>query len=161
MASGIRLPAGLVPALGAAVAVQIATAAWGIAQQTATGMGVLLAGLAVFAVVAGVALHRFRGVNGARVDGLASQVVLGASPLATGAYLGALAGATWAAFEAEWWVTAVAAVAGGAGYALGVRRWWDAYVADPVTHARGASPRMLAALVLVAGLGLVVLLVLA
>ncbi len=161
MASGLRLPAELVPALGAAVAVQVATAAWGIAQQTAAGMVVLLLGLATFALVAVLVLHRFRRINGARVDGLASQVLLGTGPTATGAYVGAMAAATWAAFASQWWLVAVAAVAGGAGYALGVRQWWRAYVGDPVAHAGGASPRVLAALAVVACLGLVVLLVLA
>ena len=144
-----------------AVALQIATAAWGIAEQTTTGMVVLLPGLAAFALVAGVGLHRFRRINGARVDGLASQIVLGTGPMATGAYVGALAAATWAAFESQWWLVAVAAVAGGVGYALGVRQWWRAYVGDPVGHARGASPRVLVALAVVACLGLVALLVLA
>ena len=155
------MPGGLVPALGAAVALQIATAAWGMAQQTAAGIVVLLVGLAAFALVAGGALHRFRRLNGARVDGLASQVVLGTGPLATTAYLGALAAGTWAAFESQWWLVAISAVAGGVGYALGVQQWWRAYVVDPVTLTRGASPRVLAALVAIACLGLVVLLVLA
>ena len=124
-------------------------------------MVVLLAGLAVFALIAGFALHRFRRINGARVDGLAGQILLGTGPLATGAYLGALALATWAAFESQWWLVAIAAVAGGVGYALGVRQWWHAYVDDPAGHARGASPRVLVALAVIACLGLVALLVLA
>lgn len=161
LTSALRLPAGVVPAIATGVALQVATAAWGIAQQTTAGMVVLLVGLAVFALVAGFALHRFRRINGARVDGLAGQILLGTGPVATGAYLGALAAATWAAFDSQWWLVAIAAVAGGAGYAFGVRQWWRAYVGDPTAHARGASPRVLVAAALIAGLGLVALLVLA
>ncbi len=161
LTSGLRLPTGLLPALVVAVAVQVATAAWGIAEQTTLGLTVLLAGLAVFALIAGFALHRFRRINGARVDGLVGQILLGTGPLATGAYLGGLAAATWAAFESRWWLVAIAAMGGGAGYAFGVRQWWHGYVDDPAAHARGASPRILVAVTVIAGLGLVALVVLA
>ena len=156
LAAGLRLPAGLFPVLAAAVAVQIGTAAFGIAQQTAAGSAVVLAGLAVFLLVAALALHQFRRINGVRVHALGSQIVLGTGTTSTLAYLGAFAAATWAAFESLWWLVAVAAVAGGAGYALGVRQWWHAYRHDPVAHASGASPRLLAVL---ACLGLAALLV--
>ena len=138
---------------------QIGTAAVGIAQQTAAGIALLTAGLAVFLFVAALALHQFRRINGVRVDGLGSQIVLGTGTTSTLVYLGTLAAATWAAFESLWWLVAVAAVAGGAGYALGVRQWWHAYRHDPVAHASGASPRLLAALAVLACLGLAALLV--
>jgi hypothetical protein len=156
LAAGLRLPAGLQPLLAAAVAVQVGTAAYGIAKQTAAGLALLLAGLAVFLSVAALALYRFRRINGVRVDGLASQIVLGTGSLV---YLGAFAAATWAAFESRWWLVAGAAVAGGVGYALGARQWWHAYRHDPVAHASGASPRLLAALAVLAGLGLAALLI--
>jgi len=159
LAAGLRLPTGLHPVLGIAVALQIATAAYGIAQQTAAGLAVLLAGLAVFLLVAAVGLHRFRRINGVRVDGLASQVLLGSGATASVTYLAALAAATWAAFESVWWVVAVAAVVGGAGYAFGAHQWWRAYRHDPAAHASGVSPRMLASLAVLACLGLAVLLV--
>lgn len=157
LAAGLRLPAGTHPALAAAVAIQMGTAAYGIASRTTSGLVVALAGVAVFLAVAGVVLHEFRRINGVRVDGLASQIVLGAGATSTGAYMCALGAATWAAFESRWWLVAVVAVAGGAGYALGGRRWWDAYQLDPATHAGGASPRVLAALAVLACLGLVAL----
>ncbi len=94
-----------------------------------------------------------------RVDGLASRVVLGSGALSSTAYLGAFAAATWAAFGSVWWVVAVAAVAGGVAYALGARQWWHSYLKDPVAYARGASPRVLAALALVAAIGFAVLVV--
>lgn len=145
--------------LAAAVALQIGTAAWGIAQQTVAGLAVLLGGLTAFLLVSGAALHQFRHINGARVDGLASQVVLGAGATPSLAYLGALTAATWAAFGSLWWLALVASVLGGVGYALGLRQWWRGYRRDPVGHARGASPRVLAVLAVLACLGLAALLV--
>jgi hypothetical protein len=159
LAAGLRLPTGLHPLLGVAVAVQIATAAYGIAQQTAVGLAVVLAGLGVFLLVAAIGLHRFQRINGVRVDGLAGHVLLGTGAISSVAYLAAFAAATWAAFEAMWWVVAVAAVVGGAGYALGARQWWRAYRHDPVTHASGVTPRMLAALAVLSCVGFAALLV--
>jgi hypothetical protein len=159
MSAGLRLPAGLIPALAAATAIQIGTAAYGIANHAVVGLAVALAGVAVFLGVAAVMLFRFRQINGVRVDGLASQIVLGTGSLPTGIYVAAFGVATWAAFDSRWWLVAVAAAAGGAGYAFSTLRWWRAYRNDPVTHAGGTSPRMLAALAVVACLGLVALLV--
>jgi hypothetical protein len=159
LAAGLRLPAGLHPALAAAVAVQIGTAAYGIAAQTAAGLAVALAGVAVFSGVAALALHQFRRINGVRVDGLASQIVMGTGTVSTLAYVGGFGGATWAAFESGWWLAAVAAVAGGVGYAFGAVRWWHAYQLDPAEHAGGVSPRALAVLAVLACVGLVALLV--
>ena len=159
MAAGLRLPTGLHPVLAAAVAVQIGTAAYGVAAQTAAGLAVALAGGAVFLGVAALALNQFRRINGVRVDGLTSQIVLGSGATSTLVYVSAFVAATWAAFESRWWLVAVAAVAGGAGYAFGVHRWWHAYRDDPVAHAGGASPRIIAALAVVASLGFIALLV--
>ncbi|MFI6079178.1 hypothetical protein ACIA5C_47510 [Actinoplanes sp. NPDC051343] len=158
-AAGLRLPTGLHPALAAAIAVQVGAAAYGISTQTAAGLAVALAGVAVFLGVAALLLYQFRRINGVRVDGLASQIVLGAGATPTLAYLGALGASTWAAFESRWWLVAAAAVAGGVGYAFGTLRWWHAYRHDPAAHAGGASARMLAALAVLACLGLVALLV--
>ncbi len=147
------------PALAAAVAIQVATAAYGVADHAAAGLAVALAGVAIFLGVAALTLHRFRRVNGVRVDGLASQIVLGAGATSTLAYVCAFGAATWAAFESRWWLVAAAAVAGGVGYAFGALRWWHAYRLDPAAHAGGASPRVLAALAVAACLGLVALMV--
>ena len=54
----------------------------------------------------------------------------------------------------------MAAVAAGVGCALGARHWWHAYRHDPAAHARGASPRVLGVLAVVACLGCAALLVL-
>lgn len=159
LAAGLRLPAGLHPALAAAVAIQVGTAAYGIANHAAAGLTAALAGVAIFMGVATLTLYRFQRINGVRVDGLTSQIVLGAGPISTLAYVGAFGAATWAAFEARWWLVAAAAVAGGVGYAFGALRWWHAYRHDPAAHAGGVSPRMLAVLAVLACLGLVALLV--
>jgi hypothetical protein len=159
LADGLRLPTGLYAAMAAAVAIQIGAAAYGISVQSAAGLGVALGGAAVFLGVAALALHQFRRLNGVRVDGLASQLVLGTGATASLTYLGAFAAATWAAFESRWWFVAAAALVGGVGYALGARQWWRAYRHEPAAHASGASPRMLAALALTACLGVVVLIV--
>lgn len=159
LAAGLRLPTGLHPVLAAAVTVQVGTAAYGVANHAAPGLVVALAGVAVFLGVAALALYQFRRINGVRVDGLASQILLGSGATATIAYVGAFGAATWAAFESHWWLVAAAAVAGGVGYAFGARRWWHAYRVDPAAHAGGASPRVLAALAALAFLGLVALMV--
>ena len=159
LAVGLRLPTGFHPALAAAVAVQVGAGAYGIAAQSAAGLAVALAGLAVFLGVAALMLHRFRRINGVRVDGLSSQVILGAGGTSTLVYLGAFWAATWAAFESRWWLVAAAAVVAGAGYAFGSLRWWRAYRHDPAAHAGGATPRALAALAVLACLGLAALLI--
>lgn len=159
LTAGLRLPAGHHPALAAAVAVQVGTAAYGIAEQTSAGLAVLLVGAALFLGVAALTLYRFRRINGVRVGGLDSKIVLGTGGVSTLVYLGAFGAATWAAFASMWWLVAAAAVAGGVGYALDARHWWHAYRHDPATHAGGVSPRLLASLAVLACLGLVALLV--
>ncbi|HWJ84475.1 MAG TPA: hypothetical protein VNR62_03545 [Cellulomonas sp.] len=160
MTAGLRLPAGFFAAFAVAVAVQLGTAAYGIAAQTVAGLGVVLAGLAFFLGTAALLLHRFRQTNGVTVDGLASQIVLAAGASASLVYLGALAGGIWAAFESAWWLVAVAAAVGGVGCALGARRWWRAYRHDPADRARGASPGLLGALAVAACVGFAALMVL-
>lgn len=159
LTAGLRLPTGLYLVLAFAVAVQLGSAAYGIAAQTVTGLAVVLAGLAIFLSVASLQLHQFRRINGVRVDGLTSKVVLAAGASPSLIYLGAFAGGVWAAFESQWWLVAAAALSRGIGCALGARQWWQAYRHDPVTHTHGASPRMLGVLAVVAFLGFAGLLV--
>jgi hypothetical protein len=157
LAAGLRLPRGLFPALAVAIAIQVGLAAYGIAAQTKAGVAVALAGAAVFLGLAALILVRFRRVNGVRVDGLASAIILGAGTPSTLVYLATFAAATWAAFESLWWLVVIAALLGGVGYAFSAFRWWRSYQHDPVERAGGASPRMLALLALAAGVGFVVL----
>jgi hypothetical protein len=152
LAARLRLPRGLHPVLAVAVALQIGAGAVGIARQTSAGM--VVAGLAVLFAVTVWALLRFRQINGVRVDGFASQIVLGTGVTASTSYVAAFVTATWAAFESIWWLVLAAAVCGGVGYAWGARRWWSAFQADPEGHAGGASPRVLALLVAATCLGL-------
>jgi hypothetical protein len=157
LSAGLRLPKGVYPVLAAAVAVQVGTAAYGIANHAASGLAVALGGVTVSVGTAAVILWRFRHINGVRVDALTSQVVLGEGPTSTTAYVASFGLALWAANESRWWLVALAAVAGGVGYAFGMARWWRAYLHDPAAHARGMSPRALAGLAALAGLGLVAL----
>jgi hypothetical protein len=159
LAAGLRLPAWLPAALAVVVAVQIGTAAYGIAAQTVAGLVVALGGAGLFLGTALLALRDFRGSNGVRVDGLASQLVLGSGSLSTSSYLGAFALATWAAFDSRWGYVVLAAAVGGAMYTLAVLRWWRAYRADPAARTVGASPLVLVLIALVACLGLVALVV--
>jgi hypothetical protein len=159
LAARLRLPTGPHPILASAVAVQVGAAAYGIAAQTTAGLAVALAGVAVMMGVAALLLHQFRRINGVRVDGLSSQIVLGTGGTSTLVYLGGFGAATWAAFGSAWWLVAAAAVVGGVGYAFGTLRWWHAYRHDPAAHAGGVSPQVLAALAVCAFLGLVALLV--
>ncbi|MDF8263548.1 hypothetical protein [Luteipulveratus flavus] len=164
LAADLRLPSGLHAWLGAAVAVQVATAAFGIAafnddDRNAWELVLLAAGCAVFAVVALVQIARFRRLNRATVGGWVSQAVLGSSNLASVAYGGGLAATMWAAFSDHPVLAVAAALATGAAYAAAAHHWWRAYRSDPARHARGASRAFLAACVLAAVVGLVALLV--
>jgi hypothetical protein len=159
LAEGLRLPTGFFVALAVTVTAQVGTAAYGISLQSTPGLAIALAGVTIFLGTAALLVRQFQRVNGVRVDGLASQVVLGGGATSSGAYLVALAAATWAAFEARWWLAAAAAVIGGVGYAIGALRWWKSYRHDPAAHAGGASPRMLGALAILAAIGFVALVV--
>lgn len=145
--------------LAVAVAIQIGTAGVGIARQSIAGLGLVGAGLLTFAGLAAVILWRFRRLNGASIGGLTSRAVLGTSNLSSLVYGSALAAATWASFEAEWWLVGLAAVAGGVGYAAAARRWWAAYLRDAAAHARGDSPPVLVVLAVLACIGAALLLV--
>ena len=157
LAGSLRLPSWFHASIGAAISVQIATTTYTLATPGASVL-VLVAGLLVFATVAAVQLARFRGLNGVWVGGLASRAVLGTSTLSSIVYAGSLAAAVWAGLAGLGWLAALAAAAGGIGYATCERRWWNAYLRDPAEHARAEPPRYLAGLAIVAVLGMVALL---
>jgi hypothetical protein len=95
LAHPITTPSWCFTSLALAVAVQI-----GLTALT-FGAGALwpvVAGLAVFAAVAGVQLLRFRRRNGVWLGGFASRVVLGTATPSSVAYAIALAAAIWAAY---------------------------------------------------------------
>jgi len=150
LVSSLRLPSAFHSSIGAAIAVQIATGALGIANQQLWGMALMATGVLVFVVVAAVQLSRFRRLNGAWVSGLASQVVLGTVGLASLTYATAFAAATWAAFTSARWLVPIAAVAGGFAYAWAGRRWWRQYQTAPAEYGRGERAIVVLAAVVVA-----------
>ena len=159
LASSLSLPRGFHVVLGGAIAVQVATAAYGVSSGGPAGTAVLVAGLLVFAAAAALVLVRFRRLNGVRVDGLASRAVLGTSSASSWTYAATLAAATWTAYGDHWWLTALVSIAGGAAYARGAQRWWRSYLGDPAGKAQGESRLQLALLVVVAVAGLAALFV--
>jgi hypothetical protein len=167
LAGALVLPSFFYAAIGAAVAVQIATAAFGIprsnvqgdhlAEVRAWGIVALAGGLAFFLLVAAIQLTRFRQLNGVWLGGLASRVVFGNDAAASTSYVVAFGASLWAGFEGIWWLVASCAIAGGAAYALSGRRWWRTYQGDPVAHGRGESAAWVAVFGVLAVAGLVLL----
>ena len=157
LAEALALPRWFHGSIGAAVAVQIATTAVGLGVDAGWAKALLGSGVVVFAVVAGVQLARLRARNGIWVGGLASRVVFGTASTASTAYVLALGAAIWAAFGDEWWLVAVCALAGGAGYAVSGVRWMRNYRGDPARHSRGESALLLAVLAVPVFAGIVLL----
>ena len=168
LAGTLALPSFFYAAIGAAVALQIATAAFGgdllggqrlgvIADDRGWALAILLGGVALFVLVAAIQLVRFRQLNGVWLGGLASRVVLGTAPAASISYAFALGASIWGAFNGVRWLVAVCAVAGGAAYALSGRRWWRRYQGDPASHSRGESAGWIAILGVLAVAGVVLL----
>jgi hypothetical protein len=139
VAGGLRLPSFFYSSIGVSVAVQIATAAVEVAFDTGWTRVLAIAGAAVFALTAVVQLFRFRRLNGVRIGGLTSRVVLGTGWPAVVSYALALSAAFWAALGGLWWLVAVCAFAGGLAYTLSGRRWMRLYRGDPAAHARAES----------------------
>src|SRR5919199_706708 len=83
LADRIATPSWFFVSMGVAIATQIATVAVGLGDERALDAGevgtpwLVAAGVAVFAVVAGIQLARFRRLNGVWLGGFASRVVLG------------------------------------------------------------------------------------
>lgn len=143
----IEMPRWFFGSIGAAVAVQIATMAAGLAGPGALEAGLLAGGIVVFLAVAALQLVRFRRLNGLWLGGLLSRVVGGTATAASLSYAAALAGATWAALAGVWPLVPLCAVAGGAGYTLSGLHWLRSYRSDPAGRARGESAAWMAVLV--------------
>jgi hypothetical protein len=165
LADHIATPSWFFVSLGVAIAAQIATAAVGLGDKHALDAGevgnpwLVVAGAAVFYAVAGVQVVRFRRLNGVRLGGFVSRVVLGTATGALASYPLALGAAIWAAYGQRWWLMALWSMVGGAAYALSGRRWMRTYRGDPAAHARGESLAWLALAVaaMLGGLALLVL----
>lgn len=158
MAASVVLPRGHDVAIGAAVAIQIATTAVvPFTDEAWARWALLVGGVVLFGVVAGLLLWRFSRVNGVRVSGFASRVVGGTAVMASLGYAVSMAVAFAAAARELWWLTGLAALAGGVVYVLSGRRWLRAYRRDPARRGAGESALWLALLVLAAVAGLVLL----
>lgn len=155
----IALPSFFLTSVGAAISVQVATTAIGVADAAAWAPWALLGGLAVFALVAGIQLARFRRLNGVWVGGLASRVVGGTATAASTWYVLSLGAAMWA-FERAWWLMAVCAVAAGVAYGWAGRRWVRSYRTAPAELGRAESLGSLATAGVMVVAGLVLLVVL-
>lgn len=160
MADGLRLPSYFHVSLGAAIAVQVGTTAWGVSGHSGLLVAaVLVVGIVAFIATAAVQLARFRRLNGAWVGGLASQVVLGMSTVASVVYVAGFAAAVWAGLADQWWLLVLASLACGSGYAWVGRRWWDSYRHDPREPGPGRSTVMLVLTTLLAVGGIALVLV--
>jgi hypothetical protein len=157
MAHGLVLPSYLYGSLGASVALQLGTTAVEFVHDSVAGRWGLAVGVVAYLVVAAVQLARFRRLNGVWVGGLASRIVGGTATAAMASYVVAIVAAAWAAAQKAWWLVILCAIAGGVAYAWSGRRWWRSYLGAPAAHARGESAVLLAAIVVVAVGGLVVL----
>lgn len=76
-AGRLTLPSFFYAAIGASIALQIGTTAYGIAVDSLRARVALGVGLLLFSITAVVRLLRFRSRNGVWISGLASRVVLG------------------------------------------------------------------------------------
>jgi hypothetical protein len=158
LADHIATPSWFFVSIGVAIAAQIATVAVGLGNKHGLDAGevgtpwLVAVGVALFAAVAAVQLARFRRLNGVRLGGLASRVVLGSATAASVSYSLALGAAIWAAYDERWWLVSLWSLVGGAAYALSGRRWMRTYRGDPAAHARGESLAWLA-LLTAAGIG--------
>jgi hypothetical protein len=159
LAAGVRLPRWFLGSIGVAIAAQILTASVGVVVDSAPTYALLAAGVLAFVAVAWIQVARFRRRNGIRVDGLISRVVLGTATTASLAYTAGLGGAIWAGFTGYWWLSALCAAAGGAGYAASGMRWMRLYRGDPQAHARAESVWWVLTLAALAVAGLFLLIV--
>ncbi len=142
-------PSWFYTSIGLAIVIQTATLAVGVALQSVAGIGLAVAGLIPFALVAWLQLARFRRVNGVWISGIASRVVFGGGAAASTLHFLALGIALWAAFEERWWLVGVCAIAGGVAYALCGALWMRSYRADPAANSRGESIVVVVAVIVV------------
>jgi hypothetical protein len=164
LARRLVLPSFFYTSIGAAITVQIATAAIGVADVGHRGVwnpaGLLIAsGLVPVAAVATIQLIRFRRVNGLWLGGFASRVVGGTAAAASLSYALTFGAAIWAAFAGAWWLVALCSLVGGMAYALSGRRWVRLYRGEPAAHAQGESVAWLATLGVLAIAGLAFLMI--
>ncbi|MEO6509594.1 MAG: hypothetical protein ABIO16_01300 [Nocardioides sp.] len=159
LAADLVVPPGYDVTIGAAVAFQIATTAVGLTVDHAWARTLLAVGVAVFGVVAGLQIIRFRRLNGVSVRGFVSRVILGSAITATVGEILAIVTAYLAALRDLWWLVVLIALAGGLVYVLSGRRWLRAYREQPDRLGPGESVLWLALVVAVAVAGLTLLVI--
>jgi membrane protein implicated in regulation of membrane protease activity len=157
LAADLVVPPGYDLAIGAAVAVQIASSVVGLTVDHGWARTLLAVGNVAFGVVAVLQIVRFRRLNGVRVQGFVSRVILGSAMTASFGYGAALVAAYVAALRDLWWLAGLAALAGGLVYVLSGRRWLRAYRKEPGRLGRAESALWMAVLVGLAAAGLVLL----
>ena len=157
LAADLVVPRGYDLAIGAGVAVQIITSVIGLTVEDAWARTLLAVGNAAFGVVAVLQIVRFRRLNGVRVQGFVSRVILGSAMTASFGYAAALVAAYVAALRELWWLAGLAALSGGLVYVLSGRRWLRAYRREPGRLGRAESALWMAVLVGLAVAGLVLL----
>jgi hypothetical protein len=126
-AAGLVLPLGYDIVLGIAVAVQIATAAAALTTSPAWSGLLVLGGLVMFGLAAGVQLLRFRQRNGAWLGSFLHQATFGISWPAAIGYAVALAAAMVAGNAHNWLLVGLAAVCGGIVWSVASVRWMRRY----------------------------------
>jgi hypothetical protein len=158
LATSVEFPRGHDLAIGAAITIQLATAAFAPwASDDVWALAALVGGVLLFGLVAGLQLWRFTRLNGVRVGGYVSQVLGGTATLASFGYTVSMLVAMLAAFRELWWLVGLAAIAGGVVYVLSGRRWLRAYRREPTRRAFAESVLYFAVLGLLAVAGLVLL----
>jgi len=157
LAGSVVFPRGHDLAIGAAVTVQVATTALGLAVDQAWARWALAGGVVLFGVVAAAQLWRFARLNGVRIGGFASKVVFGSAATASFGYAIAMVVAYAAAARDVWWLTGLAAVGGGLVYVLSGRRWLQGYRHEPARLGAAESTLWVALVVALAVAGLVLL----
>jgi hypothetical protein len=157
LAGSVVFPPGHDLAIGAAVAVQIATSALGVYVDEPWARWALAGGVLLFGLVAALQLWRFVRLNGVRISGFASKVIFGSAITASFGYVVALVVAYAATAQGMWWLTALAALCGGVVYVLSGRRWLRAYRREPARLGAGESVLWVALALVLAVAGLVLL----
>ena len=117
--------------MGAAVSVQIATAAVAVTTSGARAGLLVLGGLVVFGLAAGAQLLRVRQHNGAWLGGFVHQATFGVSWPAALGYAVALVAAMVAADAHSWWLVGLAAICGGLVWSVAGVHWMRRYRAAP------------------------------
>jgi len=160
-AGRLGLPLGYDVVLGTAVAVQIATAAVGLTRSAAWAGLLVLGGVVVFGLAAGVQLLRFRQRNGAWLGGFVHQATLGVSWPAAIGYAVALVAAMVAADARNWLLVGLAAVCGGVVWSVASVHWMRRYRAAGVGASGSIDARLTVAVSIALAVLTVALLVLA